>query len=134
MGAKPGIYEPVDPNAVSAAYLKRRVSLLFAALDRGELAELPVRPGWFRCFVCRRAFEKGVPDDEAAEEYRRRFGDGEPDPLFTVCDDCNRIVSEDQGVPLLWRSPPLTRSGPGRSPASPAGSGRNASGSGAMLT
>jgi hypothetical protein len=95
-----GIYEPVDPGTVSVAYLKKRVGLLFAALDRGELVSPPVRPGWFRCFACRRELEKGWSDAEAEAEYRRRFAGGEPDPLFTLCDDCNRIVSEDQGVPL----------------------------------
>lgn len=100
-----GIYDPVDPGTVSVACLKRRVGLLFAAQDRGDLPDLPVRPGWFRCFVCRRELEKGASDEDAVAEYRRRFGRASPEPgsLFTVCDDCNRIVAEDQGVPLLWR-------------------------------
>jgi hypothetical protein len=95
------IFDPVDPATVSVAYLKERTGLLFAAMERGEVPDMPVAPGWFRCFTCRREFEKGKPDAEAEAEYRRRFGnDPAPDGQFTVCDDCNRIIAQDQGVPL----------------------------------
>jgi len=97
----PDIFAPVDPCKVSEAYLKRRTGLLFAAMDAGRIPDLPLAPGWYRCFVCRRELEKTVPEDEAQAEYRRRFGDGGPEDQFVVCDDCNRIVSADQGVPLL---------------------------------
>jgi hypothetical protein len=95
-----GIFAPIDPSTASVAYLKERTGLLFAAMERGEIPDMPLSPGWFRCFTCRREFEKGVPDEEAEAEYRRRFGGGDPDDRFTLCDDCNRIIADDQGVPL----------------------------------
>jgi hypothetical protein len=95
------IFEPVDPNTVSLRYLKERTRLLFAAMERGEVPDMPLAPGWFRCFICRREAVKGVTGDEEQAEYARRFGPV-PDPggQMVVCDDCNRIVAEDQGMPL----------------------------------
>jgi hypothetical protein len=98
-----GIFDPIDPNTVSVGYLKERTGRLFAAMDRGRIPDMPVAAGWFRCFTCRREFEKGVPEEEALAEYRRRFGKtaaDDPADQFTVCDDCNRIIAQDQGVPL----------------------------------
>lgn len=103
MTTAPPILDPVDPATVSVAYLKERTSRLFAAMERGELPDAPLPPDRFRCFICRREFGKNWTDEEAGEEYRRRFGrapEDAPGGLFTLCDDCNRIVAEDQGVPL----------------------------------
>lgn len=101
----PDIFSPVDPATVSTAYLKQRTGLLFAAMESGRMPDLPLAAGWYRCFVCRREFEKTVPDDEALAEYQRRFGPGRsPEDMLIICDDCNRIVSEDQGVLLLCQS------------------------------
>lgn len=97
------IFDPVDPPAVSDGDLKRRVGVFFAAMERGDLPCPPLPPGWFRCFTCRREFPKAVPEAEALEEYRRRFAgepDPEPDTPFIVCDYCNTVIAEDQGVPL----------------------------------
>jgi len=98
---EPGtIFDPVDPATVSVGYLKRRTFLLFAAMERGEVPDMPLPPGWFRCFTCRREFEKGRTEEEVLAEHRRRFGK-DPDEPFTVCGDCNLIIARDQGVPLL---------------------------------
>jgi hypothetical protein len=102
-GQAMGIFDPIDPNAASRHYLKQRTGRMFAALDRGLIPDMPVAAGWFRCFVCRREFEKGQSGEDAAAEYERRFGQAIEDAAeapFAICDDCNRIVSEDQGVPL----------------------------------
>lgn len=96
-----GIFEPVDPTTVSAGYLQLRTALLLAAYDRGLVPDPPVPSGWFRCFTCRREIRKGQSDRDAAAEHR--FGEAVDDAeelLFVICDDCNRVVSEDTGVPL----------------------------------
>jgi hypothetical protein len=97
-GPRP-LFAPIDPATVSVAYLKERTGLLFAAMERGEIPDMPPPAGWFRCFTCRREFEGGATDEEAGEEYRRRFG-GAPGERFTLCDDCNRIIAHDQGASL----------------------------------
>jgi hypothetical protein len=104
------IFDPVNPATVSVACLKQRTGLLLAAMERGEVPDMPVAPGSFRCFTCRRESVKGQSDEDAEAEYRRRFG-GEPDPgtPFILCDDCNRIIAQDQGVPLLCPSGPRSR-------------------------
>lgn len=95
-----GIFDPVDPAVVSVAWLKERTGLLFAAMERGDVPDMPLAPGWYRCFTCRREFEKGKSQAETEAEYRRRFGRDPDGGQFTVCDDCNRIIARDQGVPL----------------------------------
>lgn len=88
---------PVDPAAVSLTELKARTRFL---LDRAQsgAADDPVPDGSFRCLLCRRTFEKGQTDEEALDEYRRRFGDAEP-AEHLLCGDCDRIIAADQGIP-----------------------------------
>jgi DNA-directed RNA polymerase subunit RPC12/RpoP len=96
-----GIFDPVDPVKAGTAFMKERVALVFTAMELGVVPDLPVAPGWFRCFACRREFEKDQTGPEARDEYRRRFGEELDDAdAYAVCNDCNRIIAEDLGLPL----------------------------------
>lgn len=96
------IFAPVDPHTVSVRDLKERAGLLLTAMEHGQVPDMPLAPGCFRCFLCRREFGTLRTEAETLAEYRRRFG-GHPDDKgggFTLCGDCNVIVAGDMGLPL----------------------------------
>lgn len=87
--------EPVDPKTLTVAQLKRRAYWLL-----GDPLLVPpddVPADHFRCFICLRVFPKGDELDAGAEELVRFGKVTSPNESHYLCDDCDEIVSEDQG-------------------------------------
>lgn len=80
--------------------MRARRTLLMRLEDsgRGVAGSPPPEAGWFRCWLCRRVLPKKWTDEEARAEFARRFPGNELDERFTLCDDCNCITSESEGV------------------------------------
>lgn len=92
-------FTPVNPLELTLHELQMRVAQLELAGVHSFSTPLP--PDHYRCCVCLRTERKGWSDAEAAAEYAQRFPDDGPlDVRYTVCNDCNRLVSSYFGLEL----------------------------------
>lgn len=93
------LWEPVDPYKVGIEFLRDRM-FIFMNSSAEPAPDVPIPPGKFLCMLCRRL--GNTADFELTqEECRRRFGEVPLEDQYNICDDCNKIISADLGIPLL---------------------------------
>jgi hypothetical protein len=91
------LWEPVDPKKVPMDLLRDRFFVFMYSKEPAP--EVPLPPGKFLCFLCRRIGDT-IDFELTQEECRRRFGEVPLEDQYNFCDDCNNIISADLGIPL----------------------------------
>jgi hypothetical protein len=104
---------PVNPLRLDVEKLRTRVHLLFEVekltrgMGFGELllpGERPLEAVDFRCWLCRRVFQRGWTDAEALAEFASRCPDEEMEPGKFFCGDCMTVMDAwAQANPEEWR-------------------------------
>ena len=107
---------PVDPLRLDVEKLRDRAELLFEVEEIASKLGLQfgtdvLLPGErlleavdFRCWLCRRVFQRGWTDAEALAEFASRCPDEEMEPGKFFCGDCMTVMDAwAQANPEEWR-------------------------------